>query len=65
MESRRCTVGMGWARLVFDAREAWKVLRMELEAKAKARGVGAAFTRKRLKGPQGDVSRAPSLSFPQ
>lgn len=50
MESRRYTVGMGWARLVCDAREAWKVLRMELEAKAKGRGGGAAFTRKRLKG---------------
>lgn len=39
---------------------------MKLEAKANGEGWGggAAFTRKRLKGPQGDVSRAPSLSFP-
>ena len=54
---------MGWASLVSDAREAWRVLRMKLETKAND-GVGAAFTRKRLKGPQGDVSRVPCISFP-
>lgn len=38
---------------------------MKLEAKTNGGGAGgAAFTRKRLKGPQGDVSRAPSLLFP-
>ena len=53
-ESRRRTVGKGWVRLVCDAREAWRVLRMKLEAKANGGGGGGALPSqgKGSKGPK-------------
>ena len=42
---------MGWARVVCDARDAWSILRMELEAKAHGRGA-LSSQRKALMAPR-------------